>query len=187
MCNPACIKFGLSSLSSKDIKGKKVLEVGSRYLNGTLRVGIEKLKPLSYLGIDIENGPCVDELCSIHGLISKYGKESFDVVICTEVLEHINNWHSAISNLKNVLKPKGVLLITTRSKGFAHHEYPFDFWRYEVEDVNVIFSDMIIDINKKDPSMPGVFVKARKPVSFVEVDLTNHRLFSILTHRLNKR
>jgi ubiquinone/menaquinone biosynthesis C-methylase UbiE len=37
---------------------------------------------------------------------------TFDVVICTEVLEHMLEYKKAIAELKRVLKPGGVLIIT---------------------------------------------------------------------------
>ncbi|MEA2053584.1 MAG: class I SAM-dependent methyltransferase [Candidatus Thermoplasmatota archaeon] len=36
----------------------------------------------------------------------------FDVVICTEVLEHIYNYHIAITELKRVLRPEGLFIVT---------------------------------------------------------------------------
>jgi SAM-dependent methyltransferase len=180
MCNKACIQFAESYISETEIKDRRVIEVGSLNVNGSLRSFLQQFHPSLYLGVDIMSGAGVDMVCDVKDLVRRFGKNSFDVVICTEVLEHILNWRHGISNLKNILKSHGTLLVTTRSKGFGYHGYPFDFWRFEVEDVQAIFSDIYLEIVEKDPSSPGVFFKGSKPDPFIELDYDGFRLYSII-------
>lgn len=181
MCNSECVKFIASNINEESIYNKSILEVGALNVNGSPREFIEEFKPKRYVGVDIIQGNGVDEICTVEKLVEKYGKESFDVVITTELLEHVRDWRDAISNLKNVLKPMGKLLITTRSKGQLYHGYPFDFWRYEIEDMEKIFSDMKIVKLEKDPLSPGVFVNVEKNIQFEESDLDSLKLYSIIT------
>jgi SAM-dependent methyltransferase len=180
MCHATCIQFGQAHLSAEEIIGKSVLEVGARDVNGSLRPYIEELHPGSYIGVDVETGPGVDEICSAEDLVLRFGSECFDVVICTEVLEHVRNWHRICSNLKGVLKAGGLLLATTRSKGFSRHAYPYDYWRYELSDARAIFSDLDIMVLKADTMAPGIFVKACKPKQFSENNLKKYRLYSMI-------
>jgi SAM-dependent methyltransferase len=175
----SCIDFGKRMLKKNDVYGKHVLEVGSMDVNGSLRPIVEVMRPAIYIGVDIQKGRKVDMICSAYDLIEIFGYESFDVVISTEMLEHVKAWQKAISNMKNVLKHNGILLITTRSKGFPYHEYPSDYWRYEVSDMEKIFSDFTIEAIEKDTQEPGVFLKARKPMDFNEKDLSAYKLYAI--------
>ena len=181
MCNDACIEFAAGQLHKDDVEDKRVLEVGARDVNGSVRSLVEALGPAAYLGVDLEGGPGVDAVCRAEDLVRSYGPESFDLVISTEMLEHVRNWRTVISNLKRVIAPGGVLLLTTRSKGFGFHGYPFDFWRYEMTDMEVLFSDFSIEALIPDRCHPGVLFKGRKPKQFQERDLSGHSLYSMMT------
>jgi SAM-dependent methyltransferase len=181
VCHKSCIIFGARSFTTEEIKGRSVLEVGSRDVNGSLRSIINAWAPERYVGVDIVNGPGVDVVCGAEDIADKFGNESFDVVISTEMVEHVKNWRKAISNIKRVCKPGGTVLLTTRSKGYGYHGYPFDFWRYETQDMKEIFSDFEILTLERDPEAPGVFLKARRPRRFLEADLSAYKLYSILS------
>ena len=181
MCNRDCIYFGVKNLSIAEVEGKRIIEVGSYDTNGSLRPIIESWgKPAQYVGIDILKGPGVDIVCKAEELTQIFGEEGFDVVISTELLEHVRDWRTVVSNIKKVCKPNGVILITTRSKGFRYHGFPYDFWRYELDDLKTIFSDCQIENLQKDTLKPGAFLKAKKPARFKENDLTTFKLYSII-------
>lgn len=184
MCNRSCIDFGKASIAEEDIRGKSVIEVGSLDINGSLRPVVQSFAPSRYIGVDIQAGRGVDQICRVEDLIATFGRDSFDLVICTELLEHVTDWSVVIHNLKEIVKPGGTLLITTRSLGFGYHGYPYDFWRYEISDMKVIFSDFDITSLQSDPVEPGVFMAAKKPADFIENNVKEHKLHSIL---LNQR
>jgi SAM-dependent methyltransferase len=149
-------------------------------VNGSLRSHVESLGPSRYIGVDIEAGPGVDVICDAEHLLAVFGPESFDVVISTELLEHVRDWRRVVGTMKRLLKSEGTLLITTRSNGFPYHGYPYDFWRYELSDMRVIFTDFTIEALQSDPQDPGVFIKARRPRAFEERDISDIELFSVI-------
>jgi SAM-dependent methyltransferase len=62
-------------------------------------------------------------LCSELNAIS-----GFDLLILTEVLEHVPDWESAFSNISRLLKVGGHCVITSPFF-YMLHEEPHDFWR----------------------------------------------------------
>ena len=183
MCNAACLSFVERVLLDGDVRDRAVLEVGSRDVNGSPRHIIERMAPARYWGVDMVEGRGVDEVLDVSALVDRFGPDSFDVVISTEMLEHVRDWRGAVTSLKRVLGRGGTLLLTTRSLGFPFHGVPYDFWRYELSDIADIFRDFEIEALESDPLGPGVFVKATKPTDYVEANLDAIRLYSILTHR----
>jgi len=179
------ILFGAINLRVDDVVGKRVLEIGARRaglreLRGTLRPYIESLGPQEYVGADALPGEQVDLVCPVEELLPRFGPASFDVIVCTEVLEHVHDWRLAVGTIKRLCREQGVVLVTTRSRGFPYHGFPHDFWRFEVADMEAIFADMDLLSLQPDPQFPGVFLKARKPPGFVEQDLSALPIYSIL-------
>ncbi len=180
MCDQSCIRFGQDYFTEDIVRRKAVIEVGSRNVNGSLRPVIENLNPQSYLGVDLEEGLGVDEICDAGKLVEHFGSEAFDLLISTFLVEHVCDWRKVISNFKHILKPNGTLLVSTASKDFPYHGYPFDYWRYELDDLQIIFSDFIVEVLEEDISKQLVYIIARKPPIFEEKDLSDYQLYSII-------
>jgi SAM-dependent methyltransferase len=155
------MNFVTQNLDDLEVRGKRVLEVGSYNVNGTLRSIVMPMQPAEYLGVDMREGPCVDRVVDFTRMTEPLGL--YDVVLCAEMLEHVDEWRAAVDNLKRHIAEDGSLLLTTRSWGFPLHEYPGDFWRFEHADMERIFGDMEILTLERDPMVPGVFIKARPP------------------------
>lgn len=185
MCSDKVLEFGNRVLTAAAVAGKRVLDVGSRVVQDpsmTLRHRVQALGPANYLGVDMEPGVGVDEICSVLDLERRFGAGAFDLVLSTELMEHIEDWRSMIANFKRVVKPGGFLLLTTRAPGFPYHGWPCDYWRFAREDMAALFADFEMLALEDDPKEPGVFLWAQKPLHHVErtPDLLLH---SVLTGR----
>lgn len=63
---------------------------------------------------------------------------SCDVVLCTEVLEHLEEPLTAVKEMNRILKPKGIVILT--APFFWHiHEAPKDFYRYSEYGLRYLF------------------------------------------------
>jgi SAM-dependent methyltransferase len=183
MCSRADIEFGRVVIKEDDVRGKSIIEVGAYDVNGSLRPHVQSLNPGKYVGVDIAAGPGVDLVADVTDILNHFEYGSFDMVIATEVLEHVKNWRKAVSNIKHIIKPGGIVIITVPSKGCGFHGCPEDHWRYEMEDIKMIFSDFIIEELWKSPEIEGVFLKAKRPDNLIEFDTSNYKLFSIMKRR----
>lgn len=147
------------------IRGKAVLEVGSFNVNGSARDIIQPLNPAKYHGVDLATQPLyVDEVLDASELIQRFGPESFDVVISTEMLEHAEDWQAAVLNMRSVLKPGGLLILTARGPGFPLHCHPHDHWRFSTDDIAAEFLDFatLYLCDDTSPSHPGFFYAGHK-------------------------
>jgi 2-polyprenyl-3-methyl-5-hydroxy-6-metoxy-1,4-benzoquinol methylase len=179
MCDKKALNW-FKQLAKEDpdqFHNKTILEVGSKNVNGSVRPLLQNLAA-SYIGVDMSEGDSVDLVVSAEKIVEKFGENVFDVLVTTEMVEHVYDWQVVISNLKRVLKPNGIIYLTTRSIGFPYHAFPYDFWRYNPEDLRVIFGDFIIEELYYDAESIGVWLKARKPIGWCPAQFT-YWLFSM--------
>jgi len=81
----------------------------------------------NHVVINVTRNPLVHIQADVHRLPFREGL--FDLVLCTEVLEHLHTPELALKELWRVLRPGGKLLLTTPF-AYAIHYAPTDYWRY---------------------------------------------------------
>ena len=129
----------LKSISS-DYENLDILEIGSGdvsvnqsaeniFANAKLFVKTDVNKSYGHKYLDITNEIQIEE--------------KFDLVLCTNVLEHIFDITPAIKNLNYLLKEKGHLVVSVPFI-YPLHDEPKDFWRFTEHALNKLFSDFKI-------------------------------------------
>ena len=145
----------------KDISGS-VLDVGSRDISnlGDIRYAIPST--LRYTGMDISGGQNVHLVMDAYDIKKKLKPESYDVVMCTEVLEHIAKPWIIVENMRWVLKPGGWLIITVPSLNHGRHDWPGDYYRFFETVLGEVFfegMDNIYTLTVKFPLVGGSDLK----------------------------
>jgi SAM-dependent methyltransferase len=83
---------------------------------------------LEYVGADIAGNPGADVELADDGTVPLPG-DSFDVVLSTQVLEHVEDPLLYLSECRRLLRPGGALVLTTHGIMYFHKD-PEDFWRW---------------------------------------------------------
>jgi SAM-dependent methyltransferase len=107
--------------------------------------------------------PCIDIICNICNM-SPIPDESFGLILNLESLEHISNPQKAIDEIHRVLRPNGLLILTTVMH-FKIHRYPKDYWRFTPHGVELLLSrfkilDCALEGSENWPI--GIWVTAQK-------------------------
>lgn len=83
----------------------------------------------SYTGCDVvqSSKKVVDTICPATDLA--FADNSFDTVLCTQVLEHVYDHKKAFREIARVLR-QGGCFVGSLPMAWPHHEEPYDFFRF---------------------------------------------------------
>jgi hypothetical protein len=137
MCGPWCFDIVRRAVVYFPPR-PRVLEVGAYNVNGSVRGVVEPIAE-SYIGVDIQPGAGVDLVVDAENIINVFEEVQFDVVISTEMLEHVQNWPLIVHNLIAATRIGGIMVLTTRDVGMYWHGFPGDYWRFSPDDLRRIF------------------------------------------------
>lgn len=96
--------------------GARVLDVGGRHVNGTPR---ELFEDCEYIVTDVIDAPDVDVVWDAR--TPPPFPPSFDFVISTETLEHVEGWEAVVRNMTQSVISGGRVLITAAAPPRAPH------------------------------------------------------------------
>ena len=107
---------------------KRILDIGSLNINGDMRTydfcgagpewtGLVDCE--EFVGVDLVGGRGVDIVMDAHNL--DFPDNSFDLVMCTNTLEHDSDIQKTLFQGYRVLKPGGLFLVTTVDGDHEEH------------------------------------------------------------------
>jgi SAM-dependent methyltransferase len=137
-----------------DIPQATLLEIGSRNVSGV--VWRDAFQPtVAYTGLDIHEGDNVDVVGDIHSLSTQLPDKQYDAVFSVSVFEHLAIPWKAILEINKVMKPGGLLYISTHP-AIPPHELPWDFWRYSEETFKTLLNESTgFEILESKEGTPG--------------------------------
>ena len=99
----------------------------------------------SYTGIDIvyadEFGMTTrNDAMTFDGRTLPFSNEYFDHIICTEVIEHVQEPQPFVTELRRVLRSGGTLVATIPFSARVHHE-PYDYQRFTSWGLKRLFAE----------------------------------------------
>jgi SAM-dependent methyltransferase len=127
--------------------GARVADIGCG--EQPLRPEIERLGG-TYTGIDMTQNAAgnVDVLAPIATI--PLPADSFDLLLCTEVLEHVADTYGAFRELARLLRPGGRVILTTPFL-YPLHEEPYDFVRltpYQIQEACRLHNLRIVSLQQ---------------------------------------
>jgi SAM-dependent methyltransferase len=145
-----------------------LIEIGARAAEGQEAIADVRsiFGAAEHIGCDIQPGPGVDRIEDVHHL--SFADESVGTVVALETLEHVADPIRAVQEMHRVLRPGGVLAISSLMF-FPIHEHPWDYWRFTPQAFELLlepFESRLV-LAQGHPELPegiyGVGVKGPFP------------------------
>lgn len=169
--------FLAGTIKNMQLADRRVLEVGAWDVNGSAR----QLFTGPYWGVDLIPGRGVDQRIDAHELVNGrriVQMEQVEVIVCTEMLEHDTAPWQTLTQMREVIEPEGLLLLTARGYGkdgcYPVHDVCYDphqtqvvgdYWRFSVDGIRRMLIETgwepVEVVPDSDPDRPGVFAVAR--------------------------
>jgi SAM-dependent methyltransferase len=159
--NRQLLKFSKQRLKQIPI-GAEVLDVG---------VGSAPywyLRPdLKWTGLDVIDGPNVDFVIA-KDFTWPIPNQSIDYIFCTQVIEHVENPESLVSEIERVLIPGGTVILNAPFF-YPFHGMPDDHLRYTTSQLNYLF-------RKFNISECGILGGVGSSVATILLNFTNYQI-----------
>lgn len=104
----------------------------------------------SYVGVDLR---CRNSDVFAIGEMLPFRNTCFDVVLCTQVLEHVTEPKQVLDEIRRILKRNGFLVLSTHGFWVEGHESN-DYWRWTLQGLERVISSAgfsIVDSASMDP------------------------------------
>jgi SAM-dependent methyltransferase len=109
-----------------------IYEFGSFQVPG--QEGFAEIRPFfsnkKYVGADMREGPGVNVILNLHKI--DLPSDQVGTVLILGTLEHVEFVRKAVEEAHRILKPDGILVISS-VMNFPIHDYPHDYWRFTPE------------------------------------------------------
>jgi SAM-dependent methyltransferase len=166
-------------IQRQGIRPKKALEVGG-LMGADSLLRFPELAGAERFCLNLVDLPSEDGITAVTGnandMRSVFKDDTFDLIVCSATLEHDKHFWLSVNEMKRVLEPGGLLIISVpgyvedpeRDQGRATHtyrvHYRFDYYRFSEQAVREVFFEGMRRVRVK-PVMfpPRIFGHGYKP------------------------